>query len=78
MWGDKWEDNDYLFPRENGVPMFPGYVCNWLTEFSMRHGLPHINPHAFRHPYVKPKTKIFYFGKIAFYDFMVLICFSNY
>ena len=29
--------------------MFPGYVCNWLTEFSKRHGLPHINPHAFRH-----------------------------
>lgn len=48
-WGDKWEDNDYLFPRENGAPMFPGYVCNWLTEFSKRHGLPHINPHAFRH-----------------------------
>lgn len=45
----KWEDNDYLFPRENGAPMFPGYVCNWLAEFSKRHGLPHINPHAFRH-----------------------------
>lgn len=38
-WGDKWEDNDYLFPRENGAPMFPGYVCNWLATFSKRHGL---------------------------------------
>ena len=26
-----------------------GYVCNWLAEFSKRHGLPHINLHAFRH-----------------------------
>ncbi len=48
-WGDKWEDHDYLFPKENGAPMFPGYVCNWLDAFSKRHGLPHINPHAFRH-----------------------------
>lgn len=48
-WSDKWEDKDYLFPRENGAPMFPGYVCNWLDAFSKRHGLPHINPHAFRH-----------------------------
>lgn len=32
--------------------MFPGYVCNWLAEFSKRHGLPHINPHAFRHTQV--------------------------
>ncbi|MDE5893477.1 MAG: hypothetical protein K2H45_11205 [Acetatifactor sp.] len=29
--------------------MFTGYVCNWLAEFSKRHGLLHINPHAFRH-----------------------------
>ena len=29
--------------------MFPGYVCNWLDAFSKRHGLPHINAHAFRH-----------------------------
>ncbi len=48
-WGDKWEDNGYLFPKENGAPMFPGYVCNWLNQFSRRHGLPHINVHAFRH-----------------------------
>ena len=48
-WSDKWEDKDYLFPRENGAPMFPGYVCNWLDAFSKRHVLPHINPHAFRH-----------------------------
>lgn len=26
-----------------------GYVCNWLAEFSKRHSLPYINPHAFRH-----------------------------
>ena len=29
-WGDKWEDNDYLFPRENGAPMFPGCISHRL------------------------------------------------
>ena len=27
----------------------PGTVNGWLDRFSKRHGLPHINPHAFRH-----------------------------
>ena len=29
--------------------MQPGSVTDWLAKFSKRHGLPHINPHAFRH-----------------------------
>lgn len=57
----RWGDNDYLFPRENGAPMFPGYVCNWLTECSKRHGLPHINPHAFRHT----QASLLFFNEIA-------------
>ena len=40
--------------------------------------IPPFSCHNLRHPNVKPKTKIFYFGKIVFYDFRVLICFSNY
>ena len=29
--------------------MHPDSVTDWLAKFSKRHGLPHINPHAFRH-----------------------------
>lgn len=48
-WGAKWKGTDYLFPSEDGGALYPGCICNWLTAFSQRHGLPHINPHAFRH-----------------------------
>ena len=29
--------------------MHPDSITNWLDLFSKRRGLPHINPHAFRH-----------------------------
>lgn len=29
--------------------MHPDSVTDWPSKFSKRHGLPHINPHAFRH-----------------------------
>ena len=29
--------------------MHPDSVTDWLKKFSKRHGLPHINPNAFRH-----------------------------
>ena len=29
--------------------MHPDSVTTWLDRFSKRHGLPHINPHKFRH-----------------------------
>jgi integrase len=47
--GDYWQDTDYLFVKEDGTPMIPDGITAWLSEFSERHGLPHINPHAFRH-----------------------------
>ena len=47
--GDLWEQNNLVFPRWNGKPMNPGNVNIELTEFCNRHGLPHINPHLFRH-----------------------------
>ncbi len=47
------EKADFLFFQENanntGYPMHPDSVTDWLNKFSRRHGLPHINPHAFRH-----------------------------
>lgn len=47
--GDLWEDNNLVFPRWTGKPMNPGNVNLELTAFCDRHGLPHINPHLFRH-----------------------------
>lgn len=47
--GDKWPGTDYLFIRDDGRPMMPDTITAWLSNFSKRHDLPHINPHAFRH-----------------------------
>lgn len=47
--GDLWSNNDLVFPRWNGQPMNPGAVNLDLDKFCKRHGLPHINPHRFRH-----------------------------
>lgn len=40
---------NYLFTQDNGKPMHPDSVNDYLTKFSERYNLPHINPHAFRH-----------------------------
>lgn len=48
MNGDRWSDTGYLFTKDDGTPIIPGTVNGWLDRFSKRHGLPHINPHAFR------------------------------
>ena len=42
-------DFGFVFCQENGQPMHPDSVTSWMKDFSKRHGLPHINPHAFRH-----------------------------
>lgn len=47
--GDRWQDTGYVFVRDDGSPMNPDSIGAWLRKFSDRHGLPHINPHAFRH-----------------------------
>ena len=47
--GDRWHNRDFVFTQENGEPMHPASVTDWLTKFSKRHDLPHINAHAFRH-----------------------------
>ena len=47
--GDRWQESDYVFTREDGSPVRPDCITQWLNKFSRRHGLPHINPHAFRH-----------------------------
>ena len=49
MMGDRWQENDYIFKQDDGQPMRPDSITQWLRKFAERHGLPHINPHAFRH-----------------------------
>ena len=47
--GDRWHRTGYVFTQDNGEHMNPDSITGWLKDFSTRHGLPHINPHAFRH-----------------------------
>jgi len=47
--GDRWKNLDFVFTQDDGKPMNLGNITSWLGDFSKRHGLPHINPHAFRH-----------------------------
>lgn len=47
--GTYYENQDFVFAQDNGKPMHPDSVTDWLSKFSKRHNLPHINPHAFRH-----------------------------
>lgn len=47
--GEYYQDQDFVFCQDNGLPMHPDTVTDWMKKFSKRHGLPHINPHAFRH-----------------------------
>ena len=47
--GGYYQDRGFVFAQDNGQPMHPDSVTDWMAKFSRRHGLPHINPHAFRH-----------------------------
>lgn len=42
-------DRDFVFTQDNGEPLHPDSVTNYLTKFSRKYNLPHINAHAFRH-----------------------------
>ena len=47
--GEYYQDQGYVFTQDTDGPMHPDSVTDWPAKFSKRHGLPHINPHAFRH-----------------------------
>ena len=49
LYGDQWRESPYVFTGVRGGPLMPSSVNVWLLKFSDRHGLPHINPHSFRH-----------------------------
>ena len=58
--GDAYNNQDFVFTRDNGEVIHPDSVTSWLNSFSKRHGLPHINPHAFRHT----QASILVFAKV--------------
>lgn len=47
--GDRWIDSGYVFTRDDGAPMSPDGITQWLSNFSKKYDLPHIHPHKFRH-----------------------------
>ena len=47
--GEYYQNQNYSFAQDNGSPMHPDSVTDWMNKFSKRHELSHINPHAFRH-----------------------------
>ena len=47
--GDRWKNSPYIFVTEDGGPMHPDSITDWLAKFSKENVLPHIHPHAFRH-----------------------------
>lgn len=47
--GEYYQNQGFVFSQDTGAPMHPDSVTDWLNKFSKRHGLPHVNPHAFRH-----------------------------
>ena len=47
--GEYFQDQGFVFSQDNGKPMHPDSVTDWLKKFSKRHDLPHIHPHSFRH-----------------------------
>lgn len=57
--GDKWRpdipkeekiiDTERLFTTWNGKPAHPDRFNTWLRKFAIKHDMPHITPHSFRH-----------------------------
>jgi integrase len=58
--GDRWKGSGYLFVQDDGSPMHPDSITDWMGKFAERHGLPHINPHKFRHT----MASLLYFGGV--------------
>ena len=47
--GSDWKETGMVFTKDNGEWLHPDSITRWLNNFSRDNGLPHINPHAFRH-----------------------------
>ncbi len=50
--GDYWKgESDRLFIQEDGKPINPDTINYWLSKFTEKNGLEHLNPHALRHTF---------------------------
>lgn len=47
--GSKNISQGFVFTQWNGAPMHPDSVTDYYAKLSKKYGLPHINPHKFRH-----------------------------
>jgi len=47
--GSYWNDTGFCFTQDNGEPMNPNSLNNWLDKFQEKYNLPEIHPHKFRH-----------------------------
>jgi len=45
------QGDDWVFIRENGLPLAPNTLNFWLNEFIAKHSLPHFSPHSLRHTF---------------------------
>lgn len=53
IWGDLWQNSDYIFVGEKGGPINPDIITQHFNRMSKRYrkegDYPYLNPHAFRH-----------------------------
>jgi integrase len=47
--GDQWRETGYVLVRDNGEPIHPGSISQWLIKFCKRYDLPRITAHSLRH-----------------------------
>jgi integrase len=57
---DRWQNSGYLFVQDDGKPMNPDSLTDWLAKFSKKYNLPDVHPHKFRHT----MASILYFNGI--------------
>lgn len=49
LFGKDYNENDYIFKLENGVPYNPDYITKKFPKILKKYGLPHIRFHDLRH-----------------------------
>lgn len=49
LFGQQYEENDYVFKWDNGKPYSPDYVTRRFSALLKKHDLPHIRFHELRH-----------------------------
>ena len=58
--GSYYNNYGFLFTQDDGSPMHPDSVTDYLDKFSTKYGLPHVNSKAFRHT----MASMLYFGGV--------------